>query len=123
MKHISHGRYQHYFNSLRVNLYSIRTLRSKQPNKILLSLCGALLGLYSVFVIMIGIDTTKGEAELGPLPCCVLAGLLHYFTLAALFWMGVEGVNMYLMFVKVVDSYVARFMWKASLAAWGKILA
>ena len=97
-----------------------RNLRRKQPNKILLNLCAALIGLYTTFVIMIAIDTKRNQAEVGLIPCSILAALLHYFTLASLFWMGVEGVNMYLLFVRVVNSYVERFMLKASLVAWGK---
>ncbi|XP_072026183.1 uncharacterized protein [Amphiura filiformis] len=94
-------------------------LRSKQPNKILLNLCTALLGLYSTFIVMIAIDTKRNEAEVGLIPCSILAGLIQFFTLASLFWMGVEGVNMYLLFVRVVNSYISKFMLKAALAAWG----
>ena len=86
----------------------------------MLNLCAALLGLYIVFIVMIAVDTDRNVAELGLVGCSILAALLHYFTLASLAWMGVEGVNMYLLFVKVVDSYVQRFMLKACLFAWGK---
>ena len=99
-------------------LYS--KLRAKQPNKILLNLCAALLGLYVVFIVMISVDTERYEAELDLVSCSILAAALHYFTLASLAWMGIEGVNMYLLFIKVVDNYIQRFMLKACLFAWGK---
>ena len=69
---------------------------------------------------MISVDTERYEAELDLISCSILAAALHYFTLASLAWMGIEGVNMYLLFVKVVDNYVQRFMLKACLFAWGK---
>ncbi|XP_038053898.1 uncharacterized protein LOC119726314 [Patiria miniata] len=102
-----------------VTYLSYRQLRSGLANKILLSLCASLLCLYITFVVATALDSERGVAELDVLPCCVLAGFLHYFTLTSLCWMGVEGLNMYLMFVRVVNVYVPKFMLKASLAAWG----
>ncbi|XP_072026508.1 uncharacterized protein [Amphiura filiformis] len=102
-----------------ISYISNRKLRAKQPNKILLNLCCALLGLYIVFIVMIAVDTERYVAELGLISCSILAATLQYFTLASLAWMGIEGVNMYLLFIKVVDSYVQRFMLKACLFAWG----
>ena len=97
-----------------------RKLRKKRPNRILLSLCSSLLCLYITFVVATAIDSERGVAELGVLPCCVLAAFLHYFTLTSLCWMGVEGYNLYLLFVKVVNAYVPKLMLKASLLAWGE---
>ena len=51
--------------------------------------------------------------------CVVVAALLHYFLLASFAWMLVEAVLQYLRFVKVLDTYVVNFMWKAALPAWG----
>ncbi|XP_072016183.1 adhesion G-protein coupled receptor G4-like isoform X2 [Amphiura filiformis] len=98
---------------------SSKNLRTKNPNKILMNLCGALTGLYLVFIAMISIDTTRGEAEFPSIGCGIVAGLLHYFTLASLCWMAVEGFNMYLLFVRVVNSYVRSLLLKASLIGWG----
>ncbi|XP_072039586.1 adhesion G protein-coupled receptor B1-like [Amphiura filiformis] len=96
-----------------------RKLKSKRPNQILMGLSSTLLGLYVVFVILISIDTDREKAELQVVACSVLAGILHYFTLASLCWMAVEGYNMYLMFVKVINSYVPHLIIKASVFAWG----
>ena len=60
----------------------------------------------------------KTKAEL---PCVVVAVLLHYFTLTSVAWMGVEAINMYLLFVKVVGVHISKFMWKSSVAAWGEL--
>ncbi|XP_038054056.1 uncharacterized protein LOC119726452 isoform X7 [Patiria miniata] len=102
-----------------VTYLSHKKLRKTRPNRILLSLCASLLCLYITFVVATALDSERGVAELDVLPCCVLAGFLHYFTLTSLCWMGVEGFNMYLLFVRVVNVYVPKFMLKASLAAWG----
>ncbi|XP_030852337.1 adhesion G-protein coupled receptor G6-like isoform X1 [Strongylocentrotus purpuratus] len=96
-----------------------KKLRDRKPNQILLSLSSSLLCLYIVFLVMISVDTERGVAEITPLPCCILAGFLHYFTLSSLFWMGVEGYNMHILFVRVLNTYLPRFMRKASLFAWG----
>ncbi|XP_071489361.1 adhesion G-protein coupled receptor G6-like [Diadema antillarum] len=96
-----------------------RKLRDRKPNQILISLCCALLGLYVTFVVMITFDTEIRVEEVEPLPCSILAGFLHYFMLASLFWMGVEGYNMHVMFVRVLNTYLPYFLRKASLVAWG----
>ena len=100
---------------------SLRKLRDRKPNQILLSLCCALLGLYVVFIVMISVDTERHVTELSPLPCAILAAFLQYFILAAIFWMAVEGYNMHNLLVLVRNYYLPRFMKKASLVAWGKI--
>ncbi|XP_071492422.1 uncharacterized protein [Diadema antillarum] len=95
-----------------VTYLSMKKLRTKQPQQILLNLCLALLGLYFVFVI--GIDRRYPTAG------CVIVGLLiHYFLLASMCWMAVEAVSMYLQFVKVFNAHVSKFMLKACLCAWG----
>ena len=51
--------------------------------------------------------------------CSAVAALLHYFVLAVVLWMGVEGYQMYLAFVKVLATYQTNFMLKVSVVAWG----
>ena len=93
---------------------------SKRPNQILMSLSISLLGLYIVFIIALSIDTARDQTELEIVGCSILAGVVQYFTLAAIFWMAVEGYNMYLMFVKVINSYIPNLLLKTSIFAWGK---
>ncbi|KAJ8046779.1 Adhesion G-protein coupled receptor G4 [Holothuria leucospilota] len=88
---------------------SQKKIRKLQPSKILVGLCIALLGLYLSFIAT-AISNTIG---LGKIPCSIVAAVFHFFTLNALAWMGVEGVNMYLLFVKVFDTYISNFMYKA----------
>ena len=63
---------------------------------------------------------TKVGAKVGVIPCTCLAASVHFFTLSSIAWMGVEGVIMYLLIVKVFHTHISMFMWKASLFAWGK---
>ncbi|XP_072050888.1 uncharacterized protein [Amphiura filiformis] len=91
---------------------NIRKLRDKQPQRILIHLSFSLLGLYVVFLI--GIEQTHWKHG-----CTAVAGLMHYFTLTSISWMAVEAINMYYVFIQVMNSQVSRFMLKASIFAWG----
>eukprot|EP00057_Strongylocentrotus_purpuratus_P014211 XP_011668685.1 PREDICTED: G-protein coupled receptor 64-like [Strongylocentrotus purpuratus] len=93
-------------------LLGFRKLRRKQPQQILINLSFALLALYVTFVI--GIDRPTWRIS-----CTVVAILLHYFCLASLAWMGVEAFNMYMMFVRVLNSYIPKFLLKCSMIGWG----
>lgn len=53
------------------------------------------------------------------LTCVSLGVLLHYSTLAALLWMGVEAANMYQMLVQVFTSSERCFLLKRCLIGWG----
>ena len=64
--------------------------------------------------------TFTDQIEVSRIPCSIIAGLLHFSTLSSILWMGVEGVNMLLMVIVVVNSYVSGFMIKAAAIAWGK---
>lgn len=89
-------------------------LRAKQPNQILLCLIFSLLGLYTFFMLVIGLGP-----GLPRIPCGILAALLHFFALSSLAWMGIEGVNVYLLFVRIINSYIPRFIRKAAIFGWG----
>ena len=41
--------------------------------------------------------------------------------MTSLMWNGVEGVNMYMMLVKVLNAHVHRFVLKSAVFAWGKL--
>lgn len=86
------------------------------PRLIMIQWCVSLLLLYIVFVI--GIDQTQSPAA-----CTAVAALLHYFTLSSVLWMGIEGVNLYILLVRVMDvPRTRRFMPIACLVAWGNNL-
>ncbi|XP_061594382.1 adhesion G protein-coupled receptor L2 isoform X5 [Cololabis saira] len=54
-------------------------------------------------IFLIGIDMT--EPRIG---CAIIAGILHFFFLAAFSWMCLEGVQLYLMLVEVFESEYSR---------------
>ncbi|XP_041477000.1 adhesion G protein-coupled receptor L3-like isoform X3 [Lytechinus variegatus] len=99
---------------LTIIAYSSSKLRNKQPNQILLCLSLSLLGLYITFMLVIGLGPL-----MSPIPCGILAAVLHFFALSSLAWMGIEGVNVYLLFVRIINSYIPRFIRKASFFGWG----
>ena len=87
-------------------------LRRSNAQTILCHLCVALIGLLvSYFVVATRDPKTTG--------CFVTGLLVHYFLLATFSWMGVEGINMYLAFVKVMSAHVPRFIPKAVIMGWG----
>ncbi|XP_030834051.1 adhesion G-protein coupled receptor G2-like [Strongylocentrotus purpuratus] len=96
-----------------------KDLRTKQTNQIFICLCLTLLCLYTTFVIMISLDSTRDYRDVQAGPCGFLTALLHYFVLSSIAWMGVEGYNTYLIIVKISNTYIQNFMIKACLAAWG----
>ncbi|XP_054772396.2 adhesion G-protein coupled receptor G6-like [Lytechinus pictus] len=104
-------------------------LRQKQPNQIFMSICLSLLFLYVTYIMVVILNqqrlvVVESEVDLGDekdveIWCFCLAALIQYFTLTSLVWMGVEGVNMYQLFIKVLNARIPGFMAKASLVAWG----
>ncbi|XP_011661147.2 adhesion G-protein coupled receptor G6-like [Strongylocentrotus purpuratus] len=102
-----------------ITYLSNKNLHVLQSQKIFMCLCGTLLGLYLTFLIMSALDRHPDYPEVTPVPCGILAALVHFFTLSSMAWMGVEGINTYLIVVRVFDAYIPRFMLKASIVAWG----
>ncbi|XP_043202709.1 uncharacterized protein LOC122370838 [Amphibalanus amphitrite] len=86
-----------------------RKLRSSQ---IVMHMSVALTGVYVTFLGGLGAKEHHDA-------CVCLSALLHFFLLATFGWMCVEAVFQYLLFVKVVGTYIPRFMHKASGLVWG----
>eukprot|EP00057_Strongylocentrotus_purpuratus_P015018 XP_011669492.1 PREDICTED: protein jagged-1 isoform X6 [Strongylocentrotus purpuratus] len=98
---------------------SVKKIRRSQTHKIFICLCTTLLCLYTVSLAIIALDTEFQYAEVELIPCSVLAALVHYFVLSSLTWMGIEGFNTYLVIIKVFNTYIPKFMIKASIVGWG----
>ncbi|XP_069175729.1 uncharacterized protein [Procambarus clarkii] len=86
--------------------------RRSLSNKILVHLSFSVF--CSVVIFLAGINQTWND-----ILCRGVAVGLHYFLLTSFAWMLVEAVHQYLKFVKVVGTYIPRFLWKASVCAWG----
>nr|XP_033780194.1 CD97 antigen isoform X6 [Geotrypetes seraphini] len=70
-------------------------------NTIHLHLCISLFLAYTIFLS--GISRTSNQTA-----CSVVAGLLHFFFLAAFCWMCLEGVELYLMVVQVFKTHTLK---------------
>ena len=104
--------------------YFLRELRSKNRHKTFICLCVTLVGLYASFMVMATLELRQNHnrvgGRIGEIPCTCLAASVHFFILSSIAWMGVEGVIIYLLFVKVFHTYIHCFVWKAASFAWGK---
>ncbi|XP_028419199.1 uncharacterized protein LOC114544912, partial [Dendronephthya gigantea] len=93
----------------------LRDLRTQIPSQILLNFCIALSVTLIVFIA--AVEKTRTSSLAG---CRAAAIALHYFLLAALFWMAVEAYNMYWAFVKVFSAPSrAKLLIKCCVFAWG----
>lgn len=89
-----------------------KQLRKGRGQQTLLNLSLALL--CSMVIFLAGMERT--DSYYG---CITVAALMHYFLLVSFMWMLVEGFLQYLRFVRVLGTYVPRFILKASIPAWG----
>ena len=96
-------------------LFSCRELRDNTPTQILLNFCVSLS--LTLIVFLVGAERSKTHSITG---CRIGAIALHYFVLTTFMWMGISAYNMYLSFVKVLNSYFPNFMMKCNIVGWGK---
>lgn len=89
-----------------------KQLRKGRGQQTLLNLSLALL--CSMVIFLAGMERTDSYYV-----CITVAALMHYFLLVSFMWMLVEGFLQYLRFVRVLGTYVPRFILKASIPAWG----
>ncbi|KAM9788602.1 adhesion G-protein coupled receptor G4-like [Neosynchiropus ocellatus] len=103
------------FLGITVLTYSaFEKLRRDYPSQILLNLSLSLLGLNLVFLLNSWLSSW-GIHSL----CVATAVTQHYFLLASIAWMGLEGINMYFALVKVFNVYVPSYMLKFCVLGWG----
>ncbi|XP_070568956.1 adhesion G-protein coupled receptor G6-like [Ptychodera flava] len=90
--------------------------RSDKANKILINLCSALFLTLMVFLVD---SLVVSFAPIKTGLCTTIAASLHFFLLAVFLWMSLQAVYMYLMLVKVFETYIVHFMVKFCLVGWG----
>ncbi|CAL1269308.1 unnamed protein product [Larinioides sclopetarius] len=88
-----------------------RKWRAQLKHKILFNFS---LSLF-LFLFLFLIGAQKKHWNYG---CLAIAILLHYFVLASFSWMLVEAYLQYLILVKVIGTYIPRFLQKAMIFAW-----
>ncbi|NXL66434.1 AGRG3 protein, partial [Chordeiles acutipennis] len=79
-----------------------------------MNLMGSLLLLNLAFLLNSGLS---GGTQLGT--CKFLGGFTHYCLLCCFTWMGLEGCHLYLLFVKVLGTYIHHYLVKLCLVGWG----
>lgn len=78
------------------------------------SLSGALFVLNASFLL------SEWGATLDQAWACVLiAALMHYSLLCSFSWMALEALHLYLLLIKVFNTYYTHYMAKISLVGWG----
>ncbi|NXQ86988.1 AGRG3 protein, partial [Nyctibius grandis] len=97
---------------LRCRLRSEETLRVNLG--LHMNLVGSLLLLNLAFLLN---SRLSGGTQLGT--CKFLGGLTHYCLLCCFTWMALEGCHLYLLFVKVLGTYIHHYLVKLCLIGWG----
>ncbi|XP_043953259.1 adhesion G-protein coupled receptor G5 [Gambusia affinis] len=78
------------------------------------SLSGSLFLLNSTFLL------TEWGATVEPdWVCDFIAALMHYSLLCCFTWMAIEALHLYLLLIKVFNTYYKRYLLKLSLVGWG----
>ncbi|XP_074769674.1 adhesion G protein-coupled receptor G3 [Athene noctua] len=78
------------------------------------NLVGSLFLLNLAFMLN---SRLASETQLGT--CKVLGGLTHYCLLCCFTWMALEGSHLYLLFIKVLGTYIHHYLAKLCLVGWG----
>uniref|UniRef100_A0A8C8H3B5 Uncharacterized protein n=3 Tax=Oncorhynchus tshawytscha TaxID=74940 RepID=A0A8C8H3B5_ONCTS len=104
-----------FFTAISFLTYVITTnSRVDNANSIHVSLSGALFLLNTSFLL------NEWGASLGIRGVCVfIAAAIHYSLLSCFTWMAIEAVHLYLLLVKVFNTYYRHYMAKLSAIGWG----
>uniref|UniRef100_UPI00358F49E7 adhesion G-protein coupled receptor G6-like isoform X2 n=1 Tax=Myxine glutinosa TaxID=7769 RepID=UPI00358F49E7 len=92
----------------------LNKLRKDHPSKILLNLCLALFMLNLMFLL----NSWFAMMEI-PAACTTIAAILHYFLLASITWMGLEAAHLYIVIIRVFNTYVRHYILKFFILGWG----
>uniref|UniRef100_UPI0037E9942F adhesion G-protein coupled receptor G5-like n=1 Tax=Semicossyphus pulcher TaxID=241346 RepID=UPI0037E9942F len=104
-----------FFTALSFIIYVFsRNHRMDYSISIHVSLSGALFLLNTTFLM------TEWGATVKPDWVCVfLAAFMHYSLLCCFTWMAIEALHLYLLLIKVFNTYYKHYLVKLSLAGWG----
>ncbi|KAI3377619.1 hypothetical protein L3Q82_008775, partial [Scortum barcoo] len=78
------------------------------------SLSGALFLLNTTFLL-----TEWGATVRADWVCVFVAALMHYALLCCFTWMAIEALHLYLLLIKVFNTYYKHYLVKLSLLGWG----
>ncbi|XP_006878985.1 PREDICTED: probable G-protein coupled receptor 97 [Elephantulus edwardii] len=94
--------------------FSRRRFKSEDAPKIQVALSLSLFLLNLVFFITVGSASQGSEAA-----CWARAAAFHYFLLCVFTWMGLEAFHLYLLVIRVFNTYIGHYFLKLSLVGWG----
>ncbi|XP_054311025.1 adhesion G protein-coupled receptor G3 isoform X2 [Pongo pygmaeus] len=107
------------FLALTIILYAFLRLsrerfKSEDAPKIHVALGGSLFLLNLAFLVNVGSGSKGSDAA-----CWARGAVFHYFLLCAFTWMGLEAFHLYLLAVRVFNTYFGHYFLKLSLVGWG----
>ncbi|XP_054861359.1 adhesion G-protein coupled receptor G2 [Amphiprion ocellaris] len=104
-----------FFTALSLVIYVFnRNYKENNSISIHVSLSGALFLLNTTFLL------TEWGATLDlDWVCVFVAAFMHYSLLCCFTWMAIEALHLYLVLIKVFNTYYKHYLLKLSLAGWG----
>ncbi|KAB0393166.1 hypothetical protein E2I00_014978, partial [Balaenoptera physalus] len=94
--------------------FSRQRFKFEDAPKIHVALSVSLFLLNLAFFINVGHGLKGSDAA-----CWARGAVFHYFLLCAFTWMGLEAFHLYLLVIKVFNTYVGHYFLKLSLVGWG----
>ncbi|KAM4833734.1 adhesion G protein-coupled receptor G3 [Thomomys bottae] len=93
---------------------SLQRFKSEDAPKIHIALSSSLFLLNLAFLVNSG-----SNAQGSPASCWVRAAIFHYLLLCTFTWMGLEAFHLYLLVIRVFNTYFGHYFLKLSLLGWG----
>lgn len=90
-------------------------LKSEDSPKIHVALSISLFLLNLTFFINMGHDSKEARAI-----CWAQGAIFHYFLLCVFTWMVLEAFHLYLLVIRVFNTYFSHYFLKLSLVGWGR---
>ncbi|XP_055001401.1 adhesion G protein-coupled receptor G3 isoform X2 [Sorex araneus] len=94
--------------------FSRQRFKSEDAPKIHVALSVSLFLLNLAFFVSLGLGTAGTGAA-----CRARGAALHYFLLCTFTWMGLEALHLYLLVIKVFNTYISYYFLKLSAVGWG----
>uniref|UniRef100_A0A8C9K4C9 Adhesion G protein-coupled receptor G3 n=1 Tax=Panthera tigris altaica TaxID=74533 RepID=A0A8C9K4C9_PANTA len=88
--------------------------KSEDAPKVHVALSISLFLLNLAFFINVGHGRERSDAT-----CWARGAIFHYFLLCTFTWMGLEAFHLYLLVIKVFNTYFGHYFLKLSLVGWG----
>ncbi|XP_036605979.1 adhesion G protein-coupled receptor G3 [Trichosurus vulpecula] len=94
--------------------FTKQRFKSEDAPKIHVALSISLVLLNLTFIIMLGNNSPEQGTS-----CRAQGGIFHYFLLCCFTWMGIEALHLYLLAIKIFNTYISHYFLKLCLVGWG----